>query len=585
MPTARIHGEDLVIHATGGSDGPTVVLLHGLEDSWECWKQLASRLAADARCYAVKLPWSAGGDYRWRGRPPQEWIADALAAVAEPVDVLVAHSYSANAVIQRIAAGSPAGADALILISPFYRPPSVELTWKTFDRSLAQFRTTMTHGLRIRLGDRAALIEPDVFDRMAETMMDRIGLPGFLAVFEQFAAASGLDLSDQRTPTLVVAGSLDPGIAGERAAHLAGAMPHARFAVDPRYSHFCHMEQVDLIAPIVSAFLRETCRNKRGNATMPTLAGASTGYTGRPRYESSNISTFIGFKNFMLLAEDAVMHHFREQGHGPQRLLERHGLSLTLTSSSLRLTGTMHSDDLVTGTVTALAGKDEPAALFDVRLTTRRGQDEVKLANGRVRVQLVAEKEAADADPVPPELAGLVVTEVSDGRSEQPPDAMGRPVAPDEVAAVLAERSGNAFLWEWKIPYFACHASTRIEHSAYVKLLEEAVDRYLERAGLPITGLLAQRDWIPVVSRARVDLHADAAMGETLLITFTVEDVLKDTVFTARMECHVVRGDRLVRVATATIMHGYVLTRGPEAFSDLVVLDAPTQTALLEGAR
>lgn len=314
---------------------------------------------------------------------------------------------------------------------------------------------------------------------------------------------------------------------------------------------------------------------------MPTLVSSSGRYTSRPRYESSNISTFIGFKNFMLLAEDALLQHFRENGYGPQRLLDKHGLALTLVGSSLRLTGTMHSDDLVTGTVTALPRKNEPDATFDVKLTTQRSDEQVRLANGRLRMQLVAEKDSADPDPVPAELAELVVREVTGRTSEE----SLAPVRADRVGSLLAERSGNAFLWEWKIPYFACHASARIQHSAYVKLLEEAVDRYLERAGLSITERLMQRNWIPVVSRARVDLHADAAMGETLLTTFTVEDVLKDTVFTARMECHVLRGDRLVRTASATIMHGYVLTSGPEAFRDLVVLDAPTQAALLEGAR
>lgn len=49
------------------------------------------------------------------------------------------------------------------------------------------------------------------------------------------------------------------------------------------------------------------------------------------------------------------------------------------------------------------------------------------------------------------------------------------------------------------------------------------------------------------------------------------------------MHFHVLRDGQLTRTATATIMHGYVLARGPVAFADLVVLDDATQRMLLEG--
>jgi acyl-CoA thioesterase FadM len=373
---------------------------------------------------------------------------------------------------------------------------------------------------------------------------------------------------------LVVAGSDDPGIAGERVRWLHRAVPHAVLDVAD-YSHFCHLDQPDLIGPLVADFL------KKGPAFVATLEGTSGPIGGRPRYESANISTYIGFKNFMLLAEDAVLQHLRELGYGAQRLFERHGLGTTVAHSSMRLTATMHTDDQVVAHVVPVAAKPGQGAAFDVKLTTRRdgGSEDVKLLNGRVRVQFVTEKDGTGTEPVPAELAPFVVAEVAGDGAGEPVAAAGEA----QVAAALAAASGNDFVWAYKIPYYACHYYTRIQSSAYVKLLEEAVDRYLEHVGLPITGLLAQRDWIPVVSRARVDLHADAFMGEELLITFAVDDVIKDTLFTARMEARVLRGDRLVHVASATIMHGYVMARGETAFTEVIELDAATQAALLAG--
>jgi pimeloyl-ACP methyl ester carboxylesterase/acyl-CoA thioesterase FadM len=570
LPAVQSHGESLGLYATGDPGRPVVLLLHGLEDGWSSWEDLARWLVPHYRCVAVDLPWRTAGDYRWRRRPAEQWIADVVDRVR--ASAIVAHSFSANALLQGLARAELA-ADMMVLISPFYRPPSVPVDWRTFEHSLADFRTTMTAGLRIRLGARAARIEPDVFARMASAMLDGIGVLGFLAVFEQFATASNLDLSACPGRALIVAGSRDPGIAGERAEWLHRAIPHAVMAVDPDYSHFCHLDQPDLIGPLVADFLQE------GTAPMGTLEGTSGPYTGRPRYEGANISTFIGFKNFTALAEDAVLHHLRELGFGPQRLFEQYGLGVTIVHSSVRLTATMHTDDLVVGTVTPVAAKPGQGAAFDVKLATQRGDEDVKLLNGRMRVQLVAEKDGRPVEPVPAELAPFVVAEVATAGAAEPFAA-----TTDSVPSALTAASGNDFAWSWKIPYFACHYYTRIQHSAYVKLLEEAVDRYLEHVGLPITGLLEHRDWIPVVSRARVDLHADAFMGEELLITFAVDDVIKDTLFTARMECRVLRGDRLVHIASATIMHGYVLARGEDAFQDLVVLDAPTQAALLGGA-
>lgn len=315
-------------------------------------------------------------------------------------------------------------------------------------------------------------------------------------------------------------------------------------------------------------------------STVTTSLEGTTSYTGHPRYEGANISTFIGFKSFMLLAEDAVLQHFRERGFGPQKLFTDYGLGLTIVSSSARLVETMHTDDVIGGTVTAGPPRPGTSAVpFAVRLTANHGGADVPVLTGKLLVSLVTERDGTAVLPVPGELAPFVVPRIGDGTGTALPAA-------DDAAAreALAASSGNDFRWKWPIPYYACHYYTRIQHSAYVKLLEEAVDRYLEHVGLPITGLLAQRDWIPVVSRARADLHADAYMGEVLQITFTVDDIIKDTLFTARMNCHVQRGGELVHVASATIMHGYVLARGAGAFSDLVTLDAATQQALLRRA-
>ena len=52
-------------------------------------------------------------------------------------------------------------------------------------------------------------------------------------------------------------------------------------------------------------------------------------------------------------------------------------------------------------------------------------------------------------------------------------------------------------------------------------------------------------------------------MEEELYTVFTVEDVFKDLTYTARMDCYVLRGGRLVQTATGRITHGYARGPGP----------------------
>lgn len=305
-----------------------------------------------------------------------------------------------------------------------------------------------------------------------------------------------------------------------------------------------------------------------------------TGFEGRPRYDGANINTFIGFKNFMTLAEEAVLQHFRDHGFGPQRMYSRYGLGLEVVDSSVRLINTLHADDLVHGTVTATAPKTGQGLDCKVELRTHRDGADVQVLSGRLKVALVTEADGDPVEAVPAALQPLVVPGVSGAGKSQ---ALATIEVPAGVQAAKALSPANGFVWSWQIPYFYCHWYTRFQSSGYVRLLEEATDRYLAHAGLSITELLARRDWIPVVSRARVQMHDDALMGEVLHITYRVDDVLKDVVWNATMECHVQRGDHLVKVATCTIMHGYVPARGPKAFTEIVVLDAATQRALLEG--
>ena len=240
----------------GHPRGRSVVLAHGLEDSWECWLPLAPRLDPDWRLVALDLPWRPGNDYRWRRRPSSAWLAAGLSTLERPADLVLAHSFGANAMLELMCAGSPYRPGQAVLICPLYRPPDVPVTWSVFDRARRAFERHIHDSLRSRLGRRTAVLPPDVVESMIAKAIDRVGPSGFLAVFEQFSSSAVLGLDAVDSAVLVLAGGADPTLSPDAAGALAARIPGARLVIGPDYDHFCHVQRPDEVAAAVLGFVR-----------------------------------------------------------------------------------------------------------------------------------------------------------------------------------------------------------------------------------------------------------------------------------------------------------------------------------------
>lgn len=307
----------------------------------------------------------------------------------------------------------------------------------------------------------------------------------------------------------------------------------------------------------------------------PLLTAPASRVVGRPRYEGANIRTWIGFKHFMYLAEEAVLQYFRDCGLGPNRLFLEHGLGLEVVDSSVQLPHALQLDDLVVATARPTERQRPGSASFAVQLGVRHDDDETVALRGTVRIALVRERTIEAPSAEPPEVAGLVVDRIGSGDAPSLPLPTGL-----DPAALLAPAGSGSFVTRHRAPYYHCHFSDRVQCSAFIRTMESVVDDFLHDRGLAVGHLLRERGWIPVVSRARVRLHAAAHMEETIHTVFTVQDILRDTMYTATMECWAERGEQLVQVASGSIMHGYAVSRGPEA-GRVAVLGPDVRRALL----
>ncbi|MFE9204947.1 thioesterase family protein [Micromonospora sp. NPDC007230] len=294
----------------------------------------------------------------------------------------------------------------------------------------------------------------------------------------------------------------------------------------------------------------------------------------RPRYEGANIRTWIGFKHFMYLVEEAVLQWLLDQGHGARALFHEHGLGTEIIDCSVQLPAVLEVDDEVRAEVVAGTGNR-----LRVQLSVSRDGQDVVVLRGHVTVALVPETDAPVHRPAPAAIATWEAPGLGAAtglRAELPLPAGADPVS------VLTPAGSAAFLWSWRAPYFYCHFSDRVQHSGFVRALEEVVDRFLADRGISVGRMLRERAWIPVVSRARVRLAEPAHMEETVHTVFQVDDVLRSMMFSGRMDCYVQRDDRLVLVATASILHGYAISRGPNA-GQLARLDAEVCAILTGG--
>ncbi|MGV4987386.1 hypothetical protein ACVB8X_41985 [Streptomyces sp. NRAIS4] len=275
----------------------------------------------------------------------------------------------------------------------------------------------------------------------------------------------------------------------------------------------------------------------------------------RPRYEGSNICTWIGFKHVNYLVEEAVLDHFRQAGLPARALYEEHGLGLDLVSIDTRILHAFHMDDQAEAQVVPWTKDDDTTLGFKVTVQVERDGEIHKAVTSKVRVSLRMDTYLEAAGEVPEQLARFAVARLGDDLEREP--AATAPAEEEILAALTAGQ--NAYAWKWNIPYPYCHFTERIQMSGYLRLMEEGKDRFVADRGISIKTLLDDRRWIPVVPRSDIRILDEALMEEDLYTVYTVEEVFKDFTYTSRMDWYVLRDGKLVKTATGRIVHGYAL--------------------------
>jgi len=301
----------------------------------------------------------------------------------------------------------------------------------------------------------------------------------------------------------------------------------------------------------------------------------------RPSFEGCNVGTWIGFKHVMYLAEEAVVQWFREQSLYPSDLLENKALSLELTDCSLRLIAGTRVDDTVIASIKPIIKKGSNEIRLKVELFTVNQSERVKVATGKTTVQFARAMEFPQTnESVPRSIAPYVVDRIH--RQKPIKISLNDQADESQIRRILTEDNSNSFIWKWRIPYFYCHNTYRLQMSGYVRVMEEVVDQFLYDRGISIGSLLYNKDynWIPVVSASKISILEEAQLEDELYTVFTVEDIMQEKFYKARMDCYVQRDGELVQTATGSISHAYVAIADRRVGTQIATFDKRVQNAL-----
>lgn len=239
---------DQVRRATG-TPALRVGFLHGLQENARCWDQVAAALPQDVDAWVFGMPWDgAHGDGWALEREPGVWVERALAQLPVRLDVLVAHSFGANVLLDHLDATGAPDDLRLVLLAPFFRATRAEFDWRLLSYYLTDFHHFLAGGITTR---RTRPIDPEVLLGMSVKIRARVGTYGWLRFMELFTRTPMLDLAALPMPVAVAGGELDIASYPADCTALAAALPNATVEILPGCGHHLMVEAPERVVGIV----------------------------------------------------------------------------------------------------------------------------------------------------------------------------------------------------------------------------------------------------------------------------------------------------------------------------------------------
>ncbi|OXM47346.1 alpha/beta fold hydrolase [Amycolatopsis alba] len=531
-----------------GATGPTIALVHGMAGTWRSWLPLRERFDPSWRVFAFDLPWRSATDVGWRRLgTPAWWIARAVDELGVEPDLIVAHSFGANALLQLLATSPDPPTGAAVLLAPglLGAPDGPESDQRERVRDLvsATLRQVVsgTDGASSGLEDEPRVMGDipfgDFWRDCSEPIVELVG------------NVHRLPLASVGVPVTVLC---DPGESGGGAQRLTEALPDAHAVFLDHAGHLPHFSRTDeVLREVVELVDGRACERPRredrsdpdANVTVDLAIGNAHTY-----FES--LVDLVGHAD---LGEQALVGWHSANGFAPEVLRHDHRLSMRVVSSSLVIKRFVRAGE---NAVARVRFGEHGRLAAQVEVTTPDGPAPVSHATYEV-VHVGLDGRGADRAPAVP---GIPVAEVSALRDRVPGSA--DIVVPEGGSAedALAADSPRAFTWSLRVPLYLCSEKKWLSHYGLVEIWRDTDDRFRFDRVVPVAEDARKSLYYPITS-LRLRLGPVATADETLYVRYGVKDVYRRRAYDARIEYFVVRDGVLVRVAAGLVTHACAVAR------------------------
>lgn len=243
-------------HGTLAQPSATWLLVHGMVETDEVWRPLLNALPHGIRAITLELPWSGSHDALWGLKmAPEEWIIAALDAHGVVPDAIAGHSFGANAVLQMLEQHAFPQLRQLVLISPFYKPGSADMSWPLFQRYVSEFEHFIGLSMSVRGSERQ--LSAEMFAVIREKLRDSFGCYSWMQFWQLFSRTPFLQLQHLDLPCLVITGEDDFSSPVDDVKALAARLSDARLVVYPDCSHFCLTTREKETVSLIADFMRD----------------------------------------------------------------------------------------------------------------------------------------------------------------------------------------------------------------------------------------------------------------------------------------------------------------------------------------
>jgi pimeloyl-ACP methyl ester carboxylesterase len=182
-----------------------------------------------------------------------EWLNRGLVLLRETPAMVVAHSFGANTLLQRLAEEPISGLNGAVLVSPFYVATDQEMNWPWFHTFLGYMRPFMAHALTVRQGaDRS---DPALLELMIDKVAEHLGPAGWIQWFLSVARSPGLPLHRVNLPVLLTGGTEDFTVPEPTLRALEARLPSGQVDLLPGCGHFAMLEKPAELAALIGRML------------------------------------------------------------------------------------------------------------------------------------------------------------------------------------------------------------------------------------------------------------------------------------------------------------------------------------------